>query len=97
MWGQNLLIFPRSRKWETWATRPVCASNTSIHASAMSFSVTHDSGSPEHLWPDWMHRLVKFAPINMQEADGPILVRADPEQTIDTVCGDCNHGWIEPN
>jgi hypothetical protein len=54
----------------------------------------HESGSPEHLWPDWMHNLVKFAPINMQEADGPILFGQDPEQTIDTVCGDCNHGWM---
>ena len=26
----------------------------------------NESGSPEHLWPDWMHNLVKFAPIDMQ-------------------------------
>jgi hypothetical protein len=31
-----------------------------------------------------MHNLVQFAPINMQEADGPILFGQDPEQTIDT-------------
>jgi hypothetical protein len=54
----------------------------------------HDSGSPEHLWPDWMHNTVKFAPINMQEADGPIITGQDPEQTITTVCHDCNTGWM---
>ena len=54
----------------------------------------HESGSPEHLWPDWMHNTVKFAPINMQEADGPIITGQDPEQTITTVCHDCNTGWM---
>jgi hypothetical protein len=54
----------------------------------------HDSGSPEHLWPDWMHNTVKFEPINMQEADGPIITGQDPEQTITTVCHDCNTGWM---
>ena len=54
----------------------------------------NESGSPEHLWPDWMHKLVKFAPINMQEADGPIISGQDPEQTIATVCHDCNTGWM---
>jgi hypothetical protein len=54
----------------------------------------NESGSPEHLWPDWMHKLVKFAPINMQEADGPIISGQDPEQTIATVCHVCNTGWM---
>jgi hypothetical protein len=54
----------------------------------------YESGSPEHLWPDWMHKLVKFAPINMQEADGPILSGQDPEQTITTVCHHCNTVWM---
>lgn len=54
----------------------------------------NESGSEEHLWPDWMHRLVIFAPINMQEADGPVIVGQDPEQTINTVCRTCNNGWM---
>lgn len=54
----------------------------------------NESGSQEHLWPDWMYNLVKFAPVNKQEADDPIHFGQDPEQTIDTVCGDCNHGWM---
>ncbi len=41
-----------------------------------------------------MHRLVKFAPINMQEADGPVISGQDPEQTINTVCRICNNGWM---
>jgi hypothetical protein len=28
----------------------------------------------EYLWPDWMHKLVKFVPINIQEANGPIIL-----------------------
>lgn len=54
----------------------------------------NESGSPEHLWPDWMHNTVKFAPINLQEADGPIITGQDPEQIITTVCHDCNTGWM---
>ena len=54
----------------------------------------NDSGSPEHLWPDWMHNLVKFAPINIQESDGPIISGQDPEQTINTVCHQCNTVWM---
>ena len=72
----------------------------SIAMSAMTNSLPlcifcdKESGSPEHLWPDWMHNLVKFRPINMQEADGPILYGQDPEQKITTVCHDCNTGWM---
>lgn len=54
----------------------------------------NEAGSPEHLWPAWMHKFVKFAPINMQEADGPVLVGQDPEQTITTVCSKCNNEWM---
>lgn len=54
----------------------------------------NDSGSREHLWPDWMHRLVKFAPIDIQEADGPVIYGQDPEQRIDTVCHRCNNEWM---
>lgn len=54
----------------------------------------NESGSEEHLWPDWMHRLVKFAPINIQEADGPVIYGQDPEQKIDTVCHRCNNEWM---
>jgi hypothetical protein len=54
----------------------------------------NQSGSEEHLWAAWMHRLIKFAPINLQEADGPILLSQDPEVTINTVCHTCNNGWM---
>jgi hypothetical protein len=54
----------------------------------------NESGSEEHLWPDWMHKIVKFAPINIQEANGPIITGQDPEQTINTVCHTCNNGWM---
>ena len=54
----------------------------------------NESGSKEHLWPDWMHRLVKFAPINIQKADGPVICGQDPKQKIDTVCHRCNNEWM---
>lgn len=54
----------------------------------------NQSGSKEHLWPDWMHRLITFAPINRQEGSGHVLVGQDPEVTINTVCGTCNNGWM---
>jgi hypothetical protein len=54
----------------------------------------NQSGSKEHLWPNWMHRLIPFAPLNRQEGTGPVLVGQDPEVTIDTVCGICNNGWM---
>jgi hypothetical protein len=41
-----------------------------------------------------MHRLVKFAPISIQEADGPVIYGQDPEQKIDTVCHKCNNEWM---
>jgi hypothetical protein len=41
-----------------------------------------------------MHRLVKFVPINIQEADGPVIYGQDPEQKIDTVCHRCNNEWM---
>ena len=56
--------------------------------SPLCFFYDNESGSPEHLWPDWTHKHVKVAPINIQEADGPIIYGQDPEQTITTVCND---------
>lgn len=41
-----------------------------------------------------MHKIVKFAPINIQEANGPIIIGQDPEQTINTVCHTCNNEWM---
>ena len=57
-------------------------------------SATTTPAARSRSWPDWMHNTVKFAPINMQEADGPIITGQDPEQTITTVCHDCNTGWM---
>jgi hypothetical protein len=54
----------------------------------------NESGSEEHLWAAWMHRLIAFAPVNRQEGSGPVLIGQDPEITINTVCRTCNNGWM---
>lgn len=54
----------------------------------------NNAGSEEHLWPAWMHRLVKFAPLNIREGSRPILMGQDPQVTINTVCRACNNGWM---
>jgi len=54
----------------------------------------NNSGSEEHLWPAWMHKLVQFAPIKTQEGSGPVVYGQDPQKTINTVCHECNNGWM---
>jgi hypothetical protein len=51
----------------------------------------NESGSEEHLWSAWMHRLMKFGPIRIQEADNPDVIEVDPEKTINTICQSCNN------
>lgn len=53
-----------------------------------------ESGSEEHLWPAWMHRLIKFGPIRVQEGSGPEIIEDDPEKKINTVCRTCNNKWM---
>ena len=52
------------------------------------------AGSLEHLWAAWMHRLIKFGPIRVQEGTRPEVIEEDPERTIGTVCSDCNNKWM---
>jgi hypothetical protein len=54
----------------------------------------NESGSEEHLWAAWIHRRVKFGPIRTQESNGPELIEANPEKTINTVCHNCNNTWM---
>jgi hypothetical protein len=54
----------------------------------------NQSGSEEHLWAAWIHRLVKFGPIRVQEGTGPQTISDDPERTINTVCHKCNNTWM---
>ncbi len=54
----------------------------------------NESGSEEHLWAAWMHRLLKFGPIRVQEGTGPETIDPDPEKTINTVCHTCNNTWM---
>ena len=49
----------------------------------------NQSGSEEHLWSAWMHRLSKFGPILVREADDPDVIEVDPEKTINTICQHC--------
>ena len=53
-----------------------------------------ESGSEEHLWAAWMHRLLKFGPIRVQQGTGPETIDSDPEKTINTVCHTCNNTWM---
>jgi hypothetical protein len=51
----------------------------------------NQSGSEEHLWSAWMHRLINFGPIRVQEADNPDVIEINPEKTINTICQHCNN------
>ena len=54
----------------------------------------NESGSEEHLWAAWMHRLLKFGSIRVQEGTSPETIDPDPEKTINTVCHTCNNTWM---
>lgn len=59
----------------------------------------NESGSEEHLWPDWMHRFMKEHGINLgalrvQEGSGRETIEDDLEKTINTVCHTCNNTWM---
>jgi len=54
----------------------------------------NNSGSREHLWPAWIHRLKKFGPILHKIGTRPTKILEEPEQKIKTVCGVCNNGWM---
>src|ERR1700760_3496429 len=51
----------------------------------------NESGSEEHLWPDWVHRFIKanntqLGGLRVQEGTGPETIQDDLEITINTVC-----------
>jgi hypothetical protein len=52
------------------------------------------AGSKEHLWPAWIHERKDFGPLKVTIGRSPQEVRSDPGQKIDTVCADCNNGWM---
>lgn len=51
-------------------------------------------GSREHLWPAWIHRRKDFGPIRLQRGMSPEVIVHNPQQTVKTVCGTCNGGWM---
>ena len=59
----------------------------------------NESGSEEHLWPDWVHRFIKannlqLRGLRVQEGTGPETIQDDLEITINTVCNTCNNTWM---
>jgi hypothetical protein len=58
-----------------------------------------ESGSEEHLWPDWVHRFIREHSIELrglrvQEGPNPETIDDDLEKTINTVCHTCNNTWM---
>jgi hypothetical protein len=54
----------------------------------------NNSGSREHLWPQWIHERKDFGPINFQLGNSQKKELPDPEVKVKTVCGVCNNGWM---
>jgi hypothetical protein len=54
----------------------------------------NSAGSQEHLWAAWIHKREDFGPLKVTIGNSKQEIRNDPEQKIDTVCGDCNNGWM---
>lgn len=58
-----------------------------------------ESGSEEHLWPDWIHRFIRehgidLGGLRVQEGTSPEIIDDDLEKTINTVCHTCNNTWM---
>jgi hypothetical protein len=71
----------------TYSSRPPCIFCNS------------ESGSEEHLWPDWVHRFMRengidLGALRVQEGTGPEIIDDDLEKTINTVCHTCNNTWM---
>jgi hypothetical protein len=54
----------------------------------------NNSGSREHLWPDWILKRHEFGPIKMLIKGNELIVKPDPDIIVKTVCGICNNGWM---
>jgi hypothetical protein len=52
------------------------------------------AGSKEHLWAAWIHKRKDFGPLKVSIGGSQQQIRNDPEQKVDTVCADCNNGWM---
>ena len=52
------------------------------------------AGSREHFWPAWIHRRHDFGPLRVQKGTGPEVADPSPERTVNTVCRECNNGWM---
>ena len=53
----------------------------------------NNSGSREHLWPQWIHDRKDFGPIKMKRGNREIII-PDPKITVKAVCKKCNSGWM---
>jgi len=59
----------------------------------------NNSGSEEHLWPDWVHEFIRkngieLGGLRVQEGTGPEVIEYNLEKTINTVCDKCNNTWM---
>jgi hypothetical protein len=51
----------------------------------------NNSGSEEHLWPDWVHEFIRkngieLGGLRVQEGTGPEVIEYNLEKSINTVC-----------
>lgn len=53
-----------------------------------------NSGSREHMWPAWIHRLLGKKAIRHKVGSGPLKQLPNAEVKVRTVCGNCNGGWM---
>lgn len=53
----------------------------------------NNSGSREHLWPQWIHDRKDFGPIKTKRGNVEIII-PDPKITVKAVCKKCNNGWM---
>lgn len=54
----------------------------------------NNSGSREHLWPDWILKRHDFGAIKMFFKGNEMIIKPTPEIKVKTVCGTCNNGWM---
>jgi hypothetical protein len=90
--------------WHTliFVERPVDSRSVASYTLAMPepcIFCDKESGSQEHLWPDWVHQFIKengidLGALRVQEGTGPETIEYDLEKKINTVCTVCNNGWM---
>ena len=101
-----------ANSWNTWRSCPWRGGISRVYGAEKhprlskrtrpfrpASSANNESGSEEHLWPDWVHRFIKanniqLGGLRVQEGTGPEMIQDDLEITINTVCHACNNTWI---